>query len=384
MSVVKKLFFVSALILAVSLLFLGIYNLSFKKPSEISVPKKETPVTPPINQPEAETTKIKTVSDEAVLSPTLSPDGLSIKYYSKTSGRAYETDIDGENKKNISDKDLLGLNSILWSPDKTRVIAKFVDAGGKSQFSSYDYSVQKGFLLDKNITEAVWDGMGSKIFYAYRDSGSGKSTLNISNPDGSNWKKIADLSWQNAAIAPIPQSGLISFWNKADSLAQADLESIPIIGGEKKVLFKEKFGADYLWNSSGTNALISHSDNKGGSKTQLALINYNGGEYANLGIPSFTSKCAWSKDGKTLYYALPGNIPDNSVLPNDYNEGKFKTSDTFWKMDMASKKSERIVEIEDLQKINTSFDASNLFLSQDERFLFFVNKADGKLYRINL
>lgn len=392
MSFVKKFFFISLLIFIVSLLFLGIYRLSFYKPDEIaSSAKKDAASSADASSDESnketalktKTAKISAVSNESILAPALSSDGLSVKYYTPN-GHAYETDLDGAGKKTLSDKDLSDLENILWSPDKTKVISKFALSGGEIRFSFYDYTQKKGAALPQNIRKVIWDASGSKIFYAYYDSKSKKTTLNISDPDGTNWKKLADLSYQNISLSLVPKSGLVSFWNSPSNLTQTDLESIATLGGEKKVLFKEKFGADYLWSNSGNNVLVSHTDSKGGSKMQLATINYNGGEYANLGIPTFVSKCVWSKNDKILYYALPGNIPSSSMLPDDYDSGKIKTSDTFWKMDMTSKQSERIVALEDLQKINTAFDAADLFLSLDESFLFFRNKLDGKLYRISL
>jgi len=67
-------------------------------------------------------------------------------------------------------------------------------------------------------------------------------------------------------------------------------------------------------------------------------------------------------------------------LPNDWQEGKISTVDTFWKIDVGSGKKERLV---DPEKISGSFDAINLFLSPDAKTLFFTNKADGKLYKLN-
>jgi len=384
MPIAKKFFYISFLIFIVSLLFLGIYRLSFYKPTEISETKKETILTNLIDLPTKESEKISVISDEAVLSPTLSPDGLSIKYYSQKNGRAYQIDLDGTNKKEISSKDLIGLSSVLWSSDKTKVITKFSNGDGNIQFYYHNYLTNTSSPLKKNLDEVSWDSTGNKIFYKYYDPKTKERTLNIANPDGSSWKKLADLSYKNVAIAPVPQSATVSFWNKADSFSETTLESIPVIGGDKKTIFKGKFGADYLWNNSGTNILINHTDKKGGSKMQLALLNFNGGEYANLGIPTFISKCVWSKDNKTLFYSIPGSMQDTTILPNDYNEGKFKTSDTFWKVDIISKQPKRIIELSDLQKINLQFDAANLFLSLDEKYIFFINKLDGKLYRLSL
>jgi hypothetical protein len=385
MSIVKKLFYAALVIMVVSLLFLGIYRLSFNKPEETAQSKKEEPKPAiPVDQPKKETAKITAISDEPVLSPVLAPDGLSIKYYSQKTGRAYQSDLDGTVKKPISDKDLIGLTSVIWSPDRTKAITKFVDGSGNVQFYYYNFSSSTSSPLKKNLDEVSWDSLGNKIFYKYYDPASKERTLNIADPDGTSWKKLADLTYRNVAIAPVPQSGVVSFWNKADSLAATDMESIPVIGGDKKMIFKDKFGADYLWNNSGTNVLMSHVDTKGSSKMQLALINFNGGEYTNLGIPTFVSKCVWSKDNKTIYYSLPGNLASNAMLPNDWDNGTIKTSDTFWKLDMTSKKPTRIIELEDMQKINIQFDATNLFLSSNEAYLFFLNRLDGKIYRLSL
>ena len=43
---------------------------------------------------------------------------------------------------------------------------------------------------------------------------------------------------------------------------------------------------------------------------------------------------------------MPGNIPDSAILPNDWQEGKITTSDTFWKIDVSTGKKERLVDPE--------------------------------------
>ena len=78
---------------------------------------------------------------------------------------------------------------------------------------------------------------------------------------------------------------------------------------------------------------------------------------------------------------MPGNIPESAILPNDWQAGKIQTADTFWKLEIATGKKDRLVETD---KINGSFDILNPFLSQDEKTLFFVNKADGKLYKLGI
>jgi len=226
--------------------------------------------------------------------------------------------------------------------------------------------------------------MGDKIIYKYYDGKTKKWTLNIADSDASNWKELTGLEYQNMRIIQIPHSSLISFWNAANSFEETNFSIVSMMGGEKKTIFSKKFGADYLWSPNGERVLVSSVENKGGSRLNLAVMNSHGGEYSNLGTPTMASKCVWSGDNTTAYCAFPGNIPESAVMPNDYQEGKIQTKDTFWKINTAAGgKKERVVEIEDLNAIQISFDAKNLFLSSDEEALFFVNSYDGRLYRIN-
>lgn len=383
MSILKKIFIISAILFVILLLLWGVYNLSFKKPAVVS-PVNKTSDTPPVNNQKSTGLKIYAISDEAVLSPVLTNDAGVIKYYSQKTGQVYQTDFSGGNKTTIAQQELSGLKDVLWSPDKLKVITKFEIPGGKVRFYYYDYTESKGVPLKDNLDEVAWDNTSNKIFYKYYEPKTKARTFNVADPDGSNWKKLVDINYRNISIASIPKTGLVSFWNTADSYSETIFESISLIGAERKTIFRGKFGADFLWNNDGTKVLVSHTDAKGGAKMQLAVMNYNGGEYKNLETPTFVSKCAWSKDNQTIYCALPGGIPDNAVLPNEYNENKFTTTDTFWKINTLTGEKSRIAELADLEKLDGSIDAKELFLNSDESILFFVNKIDGKLYRMDL
>ncbi len=378
MALSKKIFIASTAILAFLLIFWGIYSFSFKKETVPQIPaaeeKSET-----VAAPEPSSSAITAISDEAVLAPALTPEKTAIKYYSKNDGRVYQINLDGTNKKTINTKELPGLVSVAWSPDTGKVITRF-EANGKNKFFYYDYAKDRGVQLKDNLDTVSWQN-DNKIIYKYFNPKTKERTLNVSDPDGSNWNKITDISFRDLLVAPVPKTGLISFWNSPDAFLETSLQSIPLIGGEKKTLFSGKFGADYLWNPDGSLILIGSSLEKASPSMQLAVANGRGGEYKNLDIPSFVSKAVWSRDNKTVYYALPGNIPANSILPNDYLDKKFFSADTFWKVNAATGEKSRIIP---LDKIGGQYDASGLFLNSDESLLFFVNRADGKLYKTGL
>lgn len=374
----KKIFIGSTAILAFFLIFWGIYTFSFKKADVPQTPPAEEK-NKPVDIPKTSSSQITAISEEAVLAPVLTPEKTAIKYYSKNDGRVYQISLDGTNKKTINTRELPGLASAVWSPDTSKAITRF-ETNGKNKFFYYDYAKGQGVQLKDNLDTVSWQN-DNKIIYKYFDPKTKERTLNISDPDGSNWNKITDISFRNLSLAPVPKTGLVSFWNSPDAFFETLFLSTPIIGGEKKTLFSGKFGADYLWSPDGSLVLISNFQDKASSKMQLAVANDRGGEYKNLDIPTFVSKAVWSRDNKTVYYALPGDIPTTAILPNDYADKKFTSADTFWKINIITGEKSRLV---DLDKINGQYDASNLFLNSDESLLFFINRTDGKLYKIDL
>jgi hypothetical protein len=379
MSTLKKVFIFSSLGLALLLFLGGIYSLVFK-------PAVENPSSSALDSvisPEKKSStqeKMALLTDEPVLGPTLNEDGSALKYYSQKDQGFYELSFDGKTRTLLLKKALPGLTNILWSPDKKQAIFKIKPTSTSWYFVLFNFSTQKETVLSDTMDSIFWQN-NNKILYQYFDSVKKEQTLNLSDPDGSNWKKIADLNFTPVFSASIPQSGLISFWNNPDAYTESILNSASLISNENLPIFQGKFGANFLWSSNGGLLLTSHSNERAGKKIQLAIMNNKGGEYKNLEIPTLTVKCAWSKDNKTLYYALPASIPENSIMPNDYFSNKFNTTDTFWKVNVLTGEKSRLIE---LGKISAQVDAIDLFFNSDESLFFFTNKIDGKLYRISL
>jgi hypothetical protein len=389
MSSIKKIFIISSALLLVSLFFFGIYNLAFKSKSvknTVDQAQNYLENKTSANSENSKSENVKTaeaiyaITDESVISPTLSADGKSIKYYSKSGGNAVQISLDGNGRKVVSNGVLSNLSKVFWSPGKDKAVA-YLKNSGNASFFLYDFNSNQSKELPSGIDSVSWSNLGDKIIYKFYDSKSQKRSINISDPDGSNWTKLADTDSKNISLTQIPQSSRIAFWSSPTAYEATTLKTVGITGGEIKTLLLGKFGADYLWSSSGEESLISLVDSKGGSKMSLGTINKDGGGYMNLDIPTFVSKCVWSKDGKTVYYALPTFSDTSMTLPDDYASGKISSQDTFWKLNMGNGKKERVV---DLSKISGSYDAQELFLSSDENILFFVNRLDGKLYRVDL
>jgi Tol biopolymer transport system component len=195
-------------------------------------------------------------------------------------------------------------------------------------------------------------------------------------------KRLEELVTHHQKRLPAcPEEPDVSFWNRPNGLEKSLFQATSFSGSNTRTLLSDRFGGDYLWSPDGEKVLVSSTQEKGTSKITLATINKNGGEFRSLVIPTIVSKAAWSLDGKILYYALPGSLPDNVVLPNDYFSKKLLTADTFWKLDFETGKRERLMEG---SEIGIEFDSTDLFLSMKGDALYFLNRRDGKTYQISL
>ncbi|MEI7890520.1 MAG: hypothetical protein WCI36_00975 [bacterium] len=378
----KKVFIISSVLLFVVLIFLGIYNFAFKKESKVvdqSLNNKDVQTTVESKVKEIKIEKITSVTKEAVIGTVIDKKTQDLKYYNAASGIVWMTDGDGKQERQLSQTRVANLTSVFWSPDQNKVLT-VTKKEGKEAFYMYDYVIQKGTLLNAGLDTVVWDNIGTKIFYKYFDKASSKRSLNIANPDGSEWQKLADIEARILKIAAIPLTSEVSYWNYPNANEETILQSISVTGGQPKKILTGRYGADYVWSPDGANVLVSSLSNKNDKTVMLGIVTFEG-KYQDLNVPTIASKCVWSRDGKTIFYALPGGIPAGSLMPNDYQENKFNTDDTFWKMDITTGKKERIIET---NEIIGKYDSINLFLSATQDALYFTNKIDNKLYKISL
>lgn len=375
----KKIFVISSALLVVVLLFLGIYNLAFKE----SGPDTAEPVEALMQavQPSEENKiagKLVVFSDEAVISPVLDSKNETLFYYSKQEKNAWKIDLEREIKQEVSPRKFEGIKNANWSPDRNKAILT-IENKGKVSFIQYDLEKRVEKTLKSGLDNAVWDNLGTKIFYKYYNAITKERSINIANPDGNEWKKLADTEYKSILVSPVPLSSEVAYWNFPNANEETKLSVVGVSGGDPRVILQGKFGADYLWSPDGKKILVSSLSSQGSGMTSLGIVTPEG-EYSDLNIPTIVSKCAWSSDGKTVYFALPGEIPESAIMPNDYQDRKFFTDDTFWKVDVTTGRQERIIEASD---IPGKFDSTNLFLSSTEDSLFFVNRTDDKIYKID-
>jgi hypothetical protein len=386
----KKIFIISSILLLLIIGAIFVYNFAFIKSSPTNSNKnlvvdegKSANTTDNSKNTSANNANgsVSPVSDEPVFGATLSSDGKYIYFLLGNNGQVNQVDLSGKLEKVLSTVDFSGIKQVLWNKPKNKLLVKTSNSPNSNKFYLYNLPDKSETPLKDNLDSAAWSNLGDKIIYKYYDPKSKKRTISVSDPDGRNWRDLVDFDYVGVEISPVPNSSLVSFWPSANAFTSTSVNTIQFSGENKKEILKDRYGVDTLWSPNGAWAAVSYTDQKGGHKTDLAIMNSDGGQFRSMIFPTFASKCTWSADSQYLYCALPGDIPETSVLPNDWNENKISTSDTFWKIEIASGKKERLV---DAEKIAGAYNVLKPFLSSDEKSLFFINKSDGKLYKLSL
>lgn len=382
----KTFFIISLSLFLVTLVFFGVYHFVYRNnplnPKAPATQSEKAPdngdtfaTTPPKNT--AAPSKIEAIIPEKNIGATVLDD-TDLAYFS-TEGRSLKKISLGKTESEIIIDSLPGTPvEAIWAHNKSRALVLLENT--TLRWHLITLAGKEILPLKENLKYPSFSNLGDKIFYQYTTD-SGTASVNISNPDGSEWKELIALPIKNVFTAPVPKSSDVSFWNRPNGLEKTLFQTMPSSGTNTKTLLTDQFGGDFLWSPDGEKVLLSFVQEKGTAKISLATINKNGGEFTPLIIPTIVSKAVWSSDGKILYYALPGSLPDNIMLPNDYFSKKLLTTDTFWKLNFETGKRERLLEGSD---IGTEFDSSNLFLSPKEDILYFTNRRDGKTYQIHL
>ena len=132
-------------------------------------------------------------------------------------------------------------------------------------------------------------------------------------------------------------------------------------------------------SSSGTWVLVSHTL---GNKMQMNLINTTTGDFLPLPVATIADKCVWTADESAVYCGVPTNPSENAQYPDDWYQGAVSFSDRIWKIDVAGRFAQFVLDFS--KETNAILDAEALALDPLNTVLVFINKNDGSLWSYSL
>jgi hypothetical protein len=319
--------------------------------------------------------EINVLSSKEASDVWTSKENNIIKYFCKAEGNVYQVDIKTKTEE-TSSSFTPNLIKILWSPNGYHMINIFKQ--GDMGLSKYSYNLitKENLKLGTNLKYITWSPNGEKIAYHYYNPSTEEGFVSISDPDGKNWENLTPTSSKDLKI-DWPKNDKISFFNLTPSNETiSDLSIInPETGESPKSILQRKYGLGVLWSPSGTKLLFSGADNSGDPPKLYVLDEAL--EQKTLNVEGIAEKCVWSKMEKFIYCAVLNEDLPEINLPQDWYSTKFIGQDQFLQIDITTGEKKLLSEEE-------NYDATNLSLSPNEDYLYFVNKESKFLYELKL
>ncbi len=323
-------------------------------------------------------TRIKQLSDRAVMGINLNKESDRVIYYNKETGQVFRISFDGKIWERISDAKIDRLFDITWALSRNRVIIE-QKLGKKINKYVYDHEKRRKYNLSDNIGDVVFSPDGNRILYHYWDSRK-ESNVAIANYDGTNWESLILSEMKGLKIA-WPRRDTISFMAPEGTFYGATLYFTKLESPyDLEEIMDGKFGLEVNWSPSGNKLLYSYSREKDLKDKKLYLRDFKEQTEINLNFKALPENCVWVKNEKSIYCAKATKNFLN-IIPADYQKKLSLEGDSFWKIDLVAREFKEIYIPELGEQI---YDVKELIVSDREDFLFFVNNLDGKLYSLSL
>ena len=304
-------------------------------------------------------------------------------WVSQKTGDIYYLNESGQVLKKTSEKEELAnsqtinkLNRIEPSSDGTYALAKF-NYPQLPTFSVFNTVTGVWQALPANTLAAAWSpshstlrvsdpmGSGQEIIYADDKAlkildiltGKTKEVLKITQKELElSWLSPSTVLLENQSLAGIPSN----FW----LLNLTTKNLVPFIQGES--------GLTIQWSKNREFGIKLNNENRA---PRTSLIDKNGSTLITFSFVTLPSKCLITE--KKIYCAVPKNINEGILLPDDYYKKSVYFDDDFYLIDLGNGSVNELKTDSDL-----TIDAEHLEISGGK--LFFKNRLDDKLYSLTL
>ena len=119
----------------------------------------------------------------------------------------------------------------------------------------------------------------------------------------------------------------------------------------------------------------------GNSSLSLNVYNISTGEITPLIVRTLPEKCTWNKTSTIVYCAVPKSI-SGALYPDAWYRGEVSFMDDVWKIDIENGNANIVLDPTSI--LGEGLDGIKLTQDENENYLFFVNKKDSYLWRLEL
>ena len=237
-----------------------------------------------------------------------------------------------------------------------------------------DFNTRESLTLSEKYVDIIWLE-NNKIAYHYFDEDQGANYISQASTNGSDWENLVtlDSSLILAEVELIGYTGENLYYFYEDDQIRA-LYRYDFGEQKSKKVISEITAASI--SPTGQKLLCETYDSD--SQPQLFIIDNDGDNRQDIDLEgAYIEQALWGSEDKTIYYTH-GELVD---LEESEGNLSYMTLESIWQLDLASGNDEQIVNV---TAENPNIGAQEMFLSEDESKLYFINFLDLNLYSVDL
>lgn len=344
----------------------------------------ETPGTPSPGSPVPVTARLVKISagpvvpGEAVLSrkgtASTSPETV-VNFIERQSGNVFSYSTLTKTLSRTSNKTLPGIQSASWLPNGLVAFVRYLSGTDLSTINTYALSSSGagGFFLPQNLAD-IAVASTSLLTLA---SGVNGSTISTVRTDGTRTSLVSVTPLSSVRISFAGKNQYLLYTKPSASLA-GDAFLVDSTGRFSRVAGPLN-GLVALASPSGKWVLVSYSLD---GAMQMKIINSLTGDSFQLPVATLADKCVWARNDSALYCGIPMSPSSFNNYPDDWYQGVVHFSDRLWKIDVAGRYAQLILDF--TKETTLSLDAEALAIDSLGTTLVFVNKNDSSLWVYSL
>lgn len=323
--------------------------------------------------PGQEKAALKQIIDKDILSPALSADKKSIYYILRENGHILTSDLDGNNSETLTNLTILESFDGFWSPLKTKIAIFYHENGVVKKFLEETATGTPSRFLPQSAGSFAWSPDGKSM--AYLTPQGNQTNLIIADQNNKNGKTVFSTPVPDFTLRWISKNSIILV-SRPSGLAPSLVIRLNLDTRRSKPVITGARGVVLAAVPDGSGFILSRSSDKG-EAMELALYSLKDDNATPLNITTVADKCVFSSDSKRLFCGAPKGVM-RSPSPDEWYKGVISLSDRIVAVDVKTGETSTLMENE------ADVDVIAPFVSPDGQYLFFQDKKDGTLWRLEL
>ncbi|MCF7833795.1 MAG: hypothetical protein K9L98_00085 [Candidatus Pacebacteria bacterium] len=308
-----------------------------------------------------------------------------IRYAERINGNIYQTFSDKIDERKFSSTTIPSLYESYFGNNGDSVMMRYLSSDGKtiqtylgtlqSELLGADIDTENnitGAYLPEDVSEVALSPDKTKMFYL-APVGDGVVGV-IAKMSGEGKEQVFDSPFTEWLVG-WPNDRMITLTTKPSYLVQGFMYYLDPLNKEFGKIISGINGLTTLSSPGGR--LILYADNN----LNLKIIDRISKEVKSTTVQTLPEKCVWNKMSDYIYCAVP-TVSYGSNQPDSWYQGEISFNDSIWKIESATGLAYLVSDI--LTEFGESMDATFLQLDEAEQSIFFINKKDSILWKLDL